>query len=87
MKLKVSKIEESGKTQLSVKFLTSKGEEEFDYIKLIEHLYHKPLEEVELSYSENITEEEKEKIREMFDEIKTESQKEKETEENAANEN
>lgn len=74
MKLKISKIDDDGKTELYIRFVTPKGENEFDYIKLIEHLYHNPSEEVELSYSENITEEEKTKIQEMFDEIKKESQ-------------
>lgn len=77
MKLLISKIDESGKTQLSVKFTTPKGEEVFDYIKLIEHLYHKPLEEIKLSYSDNVTDEEKNKIQEMFDDIIKEAQKTK----------
>ncbi len=82
MKLEISKIEESGKSQLSVKIVTAKGEEVFDYIKLIEHLYFKPLEEIKLSYSNNVTEEEKNKIQEMFDDIKKEAQKKVESTEN-----
>ena len=75
MKLLISKIDESGKTQLSVKFANPKGEEVFDYIKLIEHFYHKPLEEVELSYSENVSDEERLKIEEMVAEVKIVAQK------------
>jgi len=77
LKLMISKIEQSGKMELSLKFVTTKGEESFDYIKLIEHLYHKPLEEVQLLYSDNVTEEEKVKIQEMFDEIKEEAKNSK----------
>ncbi len=77
MKLMISKIEESGKMQLNVKFLTVKGEEAFDYIMLIEHLYLRPLEQIEFSFSKNVTDEEKDKIQEMFDEIKKEAEKNK----------
>lgn len=74
MKLLISKSVEAGKTELSVHFVTPKENEPFDYVKLIEHLYHNPFEVVELSYNENVTDEEKTKIEEMFEEIKKESQ-------------
>ena len=77
MKLLISKIEENGKTQLSVKFSGLKGEEEFDYVKMIEHLYHNPHIEIELTFSESILDEERQKIKELFNDIKTEAQKEK----------
>jgi len=75
MQIVIKKIEESGKMQLSVNFLTPKGEETFDYIKLIEHLYHKPFEQIEFSFSDNVTKEEQDKIHKMFDEIKKEAEK------------
>ena len=70
MELMISKIEESGKLQLNIKFLTAKGEENFDYIKLIDTLYHKPQEEIKFSFSDTVSDEEKIKIQELFDEIK-----------------
>lgn len=69
MKLIISKIEENGKKQLKVSFNTSNGEETFEYIKMIEHLYLKPDEKIELEYTDDVTEEEQEKIQELFDEI------------------
>ena len=76
MKLLISKIEENGKPQLSVKISSPKGDEYFDYIKMIEHLYHNPNIEIELSFSKTILEEERQKISEMFKDIKSEAQKE-----------
>ena len=76
MKLLISKIEENGKQQLSVKISSPKGDENFDYIKMIEHLYHNPNIEIELSFSESILDEERQKINEMFKDIKSEAQKE-----------
>ncbi len=44
--------------------------EDFDYIKMIEHLYHNPSVIVKFSFSDDITDEERKRIKGMFDNIR-----------------
>lgn len=79
MKLSIIKNKTSNDDGYIVKIVNNGVEEDFDYVKLIDYLYHNKDTNIEIEFSEDIENSDKNEVLNLFDKIKKEITSEKST--------